>query len=357
MGRINRGYESFTQECFEALKNSDEFNLFLIKGGGKKTSNEIVLFNLHRNSSTGKLLAGLLKTNAYFIEQLSFLLSLVPLIIKKKPSLIYYSDFTIGSYLWHLRKRLKFSYKLLFANGAPNGPPYKTEDHVQQLLPVFYSIGVKSDGNKTKHTLLPYAFNIDAEKRKNVISNKHLIRQQLGFSASQKIVLSVGTINKQHKRMDYIVNEIALLSNDYFLIILGQYDNETDDIIKLAENKLKGRYLIKNVLHKEMDDYYIASDYFVLASLQEGFGRVTIEALSFGLSCIVHDYIVNHQVLREQGFYVDMRFKGELSNCLQTMNNNHCKNELIQAAYDNYSWDALKSKYVSMISKQLNQAN
>ena len=34
VGHVNRGYETFTRECFEALKADDRFDLFLFKGAG-----------------------------------------------------------------------------------------------------------------------------------------------------------------------------------------------------------------------------------------------------------------------------------------------------------------------------------
>jgi glycosyltransferase involved in cell wall biosynthesis len=280
------------------------------------------------------------------------------LIIKKNPSVIYYSDFATGSLLWHIRRFLKFKSRLLLANGAPIGPPFKTEDHVQQLLPVYYSIGIKSDGIASKYTLLPYGFNINTTERESRINDKERIRKESGFFTGQKLVLAVGTINTYHKRMDYIINELARLDESFFLIMLGQEEDETTDLIRLAKDKLPGRYVTKNVSHKETEDYYVAADYFVLASLTEGFPRVTIEALSFGLPCIVHDYIINRQVLQQYGIYIDMRFEGNLSAYLcKEAGHVFNKSDLIHAAHRLYSWEVLKDKYSLMIANQVNVNN
>lgn len=355
LGHINRGYESFTRECFDALKEATDFKIYLIKGGGKSIGSEIALPNLPRRKKTVQLLAKILPTDAYTIEQATFCISMLPLIITKKPAVIYYSDFTLGTYLWHLRKYLKFKYKLLFSNGAPNGPPFKTEDHVQQLLPVYLEQAIKQGAPAEMQTLLPYGFDIDIEERIGSINKKESIRKRLGFSPEQKIILSVGAINKHHKRMDYLIKEVAKLKGNYYLIILGQFEAETIGLIEIANRSLPGRFTITNVPYQDVKDYYIAADYFVLASLNEGFGRVLIEALSYGLPCIVHDYVNAKEVLGKYGNYVDMKEEGELTKYFNTKNTIINQESLVQAAHNLYSWDILKDRYLQMILQVANQ--
>jgi len=353
LGHINRGYESFTRECFDALKDTTEFKLYLIKGGGKSIGNEITLPNLPRRKKAAQFFSKLFPTDAYTIEQFTFCLSMLPLILIKKPAAIYYSDFTLGTYLWHLRKHLKFKYKLLFSNGAPNGPPFKTEDHVQQLLPVYLEQAILEGAPAFMQTLLPYGFNINIDERLNSISKKEVIRKRLGFASSQKVILSVGAVNKHHKRMDYIIEEVAKLGNDYFLVILGQFEAETPELSEMATVQLPGRFTIANVSYEQVKDYYVASDYFVLASLNEGFGRVLIEALSYGLPCIVHDYINAKQVLGNYGTYLNMKNKGELAQYFTKETVAIDKEKLIQTAYNRYSWNVLKNDYLKMICKHI----
>jgi 1,2-diacylglycerol 3-alpha-glucosyltransferase len=351
LGHINRGYESFTRECFDALKDTSEFNLHLVKGGGKSIGNEIALPNLPRRNKAAQFLAKILPTDSYTIEQATFCMAMLPLILTKKPAVIFYSDFTLGTYLWHLRKYFKFKYKLLFSNGAPNGPPFKTEDHVQQLLPVYLEQAIQQGAPASMQTLLPYGFDIDIRERINSIHQKAQVRKHLGLSPTQKVILSVGAVNKHHKRMDYLIEEIAKLGKEYYLVILGQFEAETAELQRLASEKLAGRFTIANVSFQQVKDYYIAADYFVLASLNEGFGRVLIEALSYGLPCIVHDYINAKQVLGENATYLDMRKKGNLMQFFKTENTTTDKELLIRAAAQLYSWNNLKNKYIYMICK------
>lgn len=354
LGHINRGYETFTRECFNELKTSPAFELFLLKGAGRSDRKEFKVFCAKRNTKFALFLAKITGKETYWIEQFTFLIGMLPYLIKYKPRVIYYSDFILGTFLFHLRRFLKFKYKLLFSNGAPNGPPYKTEDHVQQLLAIYAKEALEKGTPPDMQTLLPYGFNIDIEERFSAINKKEIARKALGFTHQQKIILSVGAINKHHKRMDYLINEVAKLPADYFLVILGQFEKETEELLNLAADKLTGRYLITSVAPEEIENYYIASDFFVLTSLKEGFGRVLIEALSYGLPCIVNKHPNAIGVLGEYGEFIDMESDGALASALLSEKNSFSKEERIEASYNLYSWDRLKEQYTDMITKLIN---
>ena len=154
VGHINRGYESFTVECFNALRDNTQFDLFLLKGGGKSDGLEIKIPCVKRGGRLNGLIFDITKKEKYWVEQLTFFFGMIPSIIKHKPKVIYYSDFILGTFLWHLRRFFKFKYKLLFSNGAPNGPPFTSMDHVQQLLPVYANLAIEQGVSPSMQTLL-----------------------------------------------------------------------------------------------------------------------------------------------------------------------------------------------------------
>ncbi|OCX54553.1 hypothetical protein BEL04_09970 [Mucilaginibacter sp. PPCGB 2223] len=351
VGHINRGYETFTIECFNELRSSPDFDLYLLKGAGPSADRELTIPCVERNSAAAARLAKATGHEKYWVEQFTFLIGMLPALIKYRPAVIYYSDFVLGTFLFHLRRFLKFKYKLLFSNGSPNGPPYKTEDHVQQLLAIYEQEGIKGGTPPEKQTLLPYGFAIGLDEHLEAISKKQDIRKALGLDPEKKIILSVGAINKHHKRMDYVVNEVAKLPDDYFLVILGQYEQQTQEIKDIAADKLKGRHLIANVPPDAVKKYYAASDYFVLGSLVEGFGRVIIEAQSYGLPCFVNDYVNAREVLGKYGEYVNMEADGALASALLSYKQQYSQQDRIEASYNLYSWDKLKQGYIDMIKK------
>lgn len=354
LGNINRGYESFTRECFDKLSEFKDFEIILFKGGGYSGNNEYKLFNLHRNSKLTVILSKIFGKNPYHIEQYSFFISLIPKIISYKPDIIYFSDFHLATLLWHLRKYINLNYKIIYRNGAPHRPPFTRMDHVQHLTPVSLKWALEYGENYEKHTFIPNCININ--KSINFLSDKekNLLREDLDLPRGKKIILSAGTINKSHKRMDYVIKEFAEIQNpDLFLQLLGQEDDESKKVKELAENILNPEgYSIKSVSKTEMPDYYKVSDVFVLASLNEAFGRVLLEAMSFGLPCIVHDYDIPRYILQDMGYYADLSKEGSLKELLITILNNEEKiqSKIIRRSkmYERFSWEKLIPEYLDM---------
>lgn len=352
LGRIKRGYESFTRECFEAIKCNSEFTIFLLKGAGENKDKELKVRNIHRNGKLAYLISKFSSLDSYTIEQFTFFLNLTFKIVKYKPSVIYYSDFELGTYLWHFNKWIKFKFKLLFSNGAPNSPPFTRMHHVQQLLPKYYYDAILADVPSSFQTLLPYGINIDVKKNLKKIEEKEKIKQRLKIPEKKKILITVGAINASHKRMDYVIEEFKKIENkeEYYLILLGQTTNETPVIFEIASSLPEKLYSIKEVDVSEVGNFLAIADYFILASLNEGLPRVLPEALSYGLLPIVHDYEISKQVLDKFGVFVNMRETGILSSAINQVSVSvFNKTEIINFAFGRYSWDVLTDKYINML--------
>jgi hypothetical protein len=58
--------------------------------------------------------------------------------------------------------------------------------------------------------------------------------------------------------------------------------------------------------------------------------------------------------LGQYGTYIDMEKEGALANCISNDENQFKKAELINAAYNIYSWDKLKAPYSDMITQLFN---
>ena len=109
----------------------------------------------------------------------------------------------------------------------------------------------------------------------------------VGLPVDRQIVISVGNVDRHHKRMDYLINEVASMPPPRpFVLILGAMDEGSPAIIAEGRQKLgDGGFAARSVPYEKVFRHYQAADCFALSSLREGFGRVYVEASMHGLPC------------------------------------------------------------------------
>ncbi|HEY9300372.1 MAG TPA: glycosyltransferase family 4 protein, partial [Phormidium sp.] len=283
-----------------------------------------------------------------------FFLSLIPYIHIERPDVLFFSDFVLGTMLWHWRRLNKLSYKLLFSNGAPNGPPFSRMDHVQHLTPTHYQMALDAGEPATKHSLIPYGIQINQEYTSLTQLERGVLRRKLNLPVDRPLILSVGAINKSHKRMDFLIQELARLPEPRpYLLLLGQIDAESQEIIQFGNQLLGTNYFqAKTVTFAEISNYYRIADLFVLASLNEGFGRVFLEAMMYGLPCLAHDYQITRFVLKDHGFFANFAIPGGLAVLIQQVlaqSQKDAKYYRHQSVYERFSWEKLRPAYIEML--------
>jgi len=356
LGRVRRGFESFTRECFDALAVETNIDIHLFKGGGTNNLRETVLWNLPRDRTITHWLATLIGRTPYFLEQATFTLSLLRHIHQHRPDVIYFSDGDIGTILCKYRRWATLDFKLLLSNGAPFFLPFLRDcDYVQQLTPGHFQRAMDAGWPEDRQELVPYAINTPAALEVLSALDNEALRNRLGLPRQRKIVLSVGAINTSHKRLDYLVEEIATLREPRpYLLMLGQREEESPQIQRQAEQQLGSEnFSIRTVSAEQMHEFYQVTDAFVLTSLREGFGRVFLEAMAHGLPCFAHDYEVSRFVLGEEGRFGDFQVAGSLARLLMaamtTSTDERDRQRRHASAYLRFSWEALVPAYRKMI--------
>lgn len=361
LGTTRRGYEVFFASLNRHLVHHAGLDVHLFKGGGGRQGNQRRVWNLPRRSAAARRLGEWLGVGdprlgrGYYIEQATFLLGLVPHLLAGRPDLVYFSDKNLGDLLARWRLASRQSFRLLFRNGGPYPPPYPRFDYVQQLTGPLRQAALAAGCPDSQQILLPAGFDITADFEPLGDAQRSLLRTRLGLPPERFVVLSVGALNATHKRLDYLVRELARLPEPRpYLVMLGQPDAETPGIVRLAEQTLgPAGFAHHSVPAEQVADYYRCADLFVLASLREGFGRVWVEALAHGLPSLAHDFPVARDVLGEHGRFADFTADGALAELIgQHLRTPHSP-ALARArhgqVYQRFSWDRLLPRYVDML--------
>ena len=353
VGLYNRGFESFCREGFDGLKNTPGLEAWLIKGAGERTEREIPVWCLPRTGRPARWLGRLFNRSPYAAEQWSSFFPIVWQIRRLRPQVIFYSDANLGFQLFFRRRWIGVPYRLLFSNGGPVSPPFDRTDYVQQVAPCFHAEALAFGEPAGKHFMVPYGIRVPAAPVHDPDA-KRALRARLGMPVERPVVLSVGAINRGHKRMHYVVEELARRPKPRpFLQLLGAMDEESPGVTDLAARLLEpDAWSVKSVPYEQVSDYYRAADVFVLGSLVEGFGRVYLEALMHGLPVIAHRHPVMEYVLGDEGRLADLSRPGELAGRLgrelKNEHNDQASWRRWESVRHRFSWPELAPRYHQM---------
>ena len=354
VGIFNRGIESFFRDSFDGLKNAmPGIEVRLLKGAGEADAREKRVWCLQRTSAPARLLGCLIRRNAYVAEQLSSFPFVAREIHRWKPDVVFYSDSNLGFQLYRWRRQIGVPFKLLFSNGGPCHPPFVRTDFVHQVAPFYLDEALRAGEPPEKHFFVPYGINVPGAPVSDP-AGKRGIRKKLGLPLDRPIVLSVGWISREHKRMDYVIEEMARLPEPRpFLQLLGAMDERSQEIVGLG-NRLLGmnNFAVASVSYEQVAEYYQAADCFVLASLKEGFGRVYLEAMMHGLAVIAHRHPVIEYVVGREGTLANLDQPGELTallpGALQSSGDAVAAQRRWQSVRDRFHWPVLAPAYQAM---------
>jgi glycosyltransferase involved in cell wall biosynthesis len=354
VGVFNRGIETFFREAFDGLRGLEGIEARLIKGGGEGTQDEKVARILPRTGRLAPMLGKLAGRNGYVVEQWTSLPSVVREIREFRPQVVYYSDANLGMLLYRLRRRIGVPFRLLFSNGGPCHPPFERTDFVHQVAPLYYDEALAAGEPAEKHIFVPYGINVPSAPPRCDPMAKREARRRLNLPVDRQIVLSVGWISATHKRMDYVVREVAALPSPRpFLMLLGTMDDSSREIVELAERLLGHEgFAARSAPYAEVAGYYRAADCFVLASFKEGFGRVNLESLMHGLPTAAHRHPVMGYVLGDQGILGDLTGAGGLAElipeAIASAGDALAARQRWDSVRKRFSWESLRSQYRDM---------
>lgn len=352
-----RGFETFARECFAALRDDARIDIELVKSSGKRAPGERIIPTFRRDRAVALVLGRARKVPPGRIEALAFGLALAPLIVRRRPDVIFLSEWDTARALAWLRSVSRMRFKLLLSNGSMAWTGFDHLDCVQQLTPGNYEYVMDRGGDPTRHVILPLGFQIPPELTVLSTNERNALRTQLGLPRERQIIVSVAAINRQHKRIDYVIEEVASLPEPRpFLLLVGQPEEDTPALRALARERLgESGHDIRTVPPDEVADLCRASDAFVLASLYEGLPRALVEAAALGLPCLVHSYPVTDYAVGPYGYSADLTRSGALAALISNHVESDVAPDRAQArhayVYDHFSWDRLRPRYIELLLK------
>ncbi len=361
---MNRGIESFFRECFDGLHplaGAAGIKLELVKGRGECREDEHRVWCLPRTGSAARTLGAMIRRSSYAVEQLSSLPGIIRRIRRERPDAILYSDGDMARWLYRLRGAIGVPFRLIYSNGAPMKAPFMYCDHVQQVTPFFLQQALDAGESPQRQLLAPYGIRVPAGDVQFDPKQQEQVRRELELPVDRQIVLSVGWISAYHKRMDYLIEEVASMASPRpFLVMLGAMDEKTPPILRLAREKLgQENFAARSVPYEQVARYYLAADVFTLCSLQEGFGRVFLEALMYGLPCAIHDHPVMRWVLANEGSFADLSQPGSLKKTLEEILTHPLASEAMsrrrRSVRERFAWESLAPAYFEMFHKAASQ--
>ncbi|HEX6457322.1 MAG TPA: glycosyltransferase [Thermoleophilaceae bacterium] len=355
-----RGFESFARDCFDAFRGDARLELELIKGSGPSGPGERALPTLRRDWAACRALSRLTGIRAFRYEHLSFGLSLQPVLLHRRPDVVFLSEWDTARALAAMRRLTRQRFKLLLSNGTFMSRGFDHLDHVQELTPAARDYVIQRGADPRRHTVLPLGFDIRPDFAPTSDEQRRALRERLRLPLDRAIVLSVAALNRYHKRLDYLIEEIAAIPAPRpFLLMLGQEEEETAQLRALARDRLgESGHAFRTVPAEEVADHCRASDVFVLASLAEMQGRALIESMATGLPTIAHDYSVSRFALGPEGIYADLSRRGRLAPLLAEPV--AYSSDPVRACarhryvYENFSWDRLRPRYVELFAAVAN---
>jgi glycosyltransferase involved in cell wall biosynthesis len=343
---VRRGYESCSRELFGAL--SGRANVTLFKGSGKRAENEVVV-PCSRRDWLGRILE---PNRAFYWEQVTFALALFPLLRAGKIDLVHFSENTVGNVLARLVRKAGLKVKLLQSNGGPLHPRhFRPEVNIHQVCQSSLDLALSYGISPGRMYLAPHG--IQSSQFSTTLSQAET-RRSFGIPIDKFVILSLAALNRTHKRLDYLIREVAAIRDSrFFLCMAGEPTSEQPELELLARQLLPGRHMFLSVPRAAVTQLLSSADLFVLASLQEGFGMVLLEALAAGVPVIAHQSEHFAWVLGEAGLLADLGLEGSLTCAIRRAaakpelraDLKLKGRELIMSRYD---WQVLAPRYLSM---------
>jgi len=341
-----RGYESFSRELFDAL--CGRMDVTLCKGSGKRRPGEVVVPCLRRDF----LARFMSPPRAFYWEQITFAVALIPYLLLHRVDLVHFSEGNMGNALARLVRWAGLRTRLLQSNGGPLHPrSFRPEVFIHQVMHDGLEQAIEWGISPARMHLEPYGIN---PGKFRLALQKQEAREKFGLPKDKFLILSLAALNCSHKRLDYLIGEVAALEDqNVFLCMAGEPDAETEALRELAGQLMPGRHAFMTVPRARIPELLTTADLFAHTAVHEGFGMVLLEACAAGVPVACHNSPRFQWIMGDAALYTDMSSSGALTGNLREVIIHEDKlrrlRDLGDARVESfYDWKVLAPRYIAM---------
>jgi 1,2-diacylglycerol 3-alpha-glucosyltransferase len=353
IGQTRRGYERYFSELFEQLKARVDVTLY--KGGGKPSAQEVVISHISRTGVLSRLFPDRFLYARYLLEFGTFGVGLIPHLAAGNFDLVHFIDPPLARTLHAGRRLTGRRYRLVFSNARPwSFDCSRWADHIHCINPGAFEEARQAglDGNRL--SLIPIGLDgagLECCESRDDLRRKYSVRPD------QLVVLSVTSLNRVHKRVDYLIEEAAAAGGNLLLWLDGNLHPDGDpSLLELASQKLGERFRHTHVPSDRIGELYRMADVFVSSAMVESFGMSIVEAMSCRLPVITHDSAHFRWLTGGRTRFVDMSAAGNLAASLREWMQQPATGadpRALEEAARRFDWSNVAGDYLQMYERAL----
>lgn len=356
-----RGIEAWAADTASALHDCGE-DVTLFRGSGSRSASYERLcpclargtyWNgvIQRHSPGSLWRFGL--TSAYDLEQASFAMNLVRR-LGRRFDIVHTQDPLLALALQWARRAGAVRAVTILGHGTEEPLEWLQKiEYVQHLAPHHLQEAKEAGYDREGWTAIGNFVDTEVFRPGGATA----VRRELGIAENAFLVLSVAAVKRHHKRIDYLIREVAEarkhISGEVALVVAGGSTGETEELIALARSELgDAAHVILNRSRRDMPALYRAADVFVLCSLKEMMPIAVLEAIASGLPALVSTHPVVGWMVGPGGDQVEMSRPGALAEGLLAYadagKRQRTGNAARRHAVRNFSREVIVERYLDM---------
>ncbi|MFO7957703.1 MAG: glycosyltransferase family 4 protein [Candidatus Brocadiia bacterium] len=361
LGHVARGIETWAADTAAALHGRGA-RVTLFRGSGRpRRPYERTVPCLRRAGAANRRLNRLLPApawhlglgNAYDIEQTTYALNLMPM-LGRRFDVVHTQDPLVALMLQRARRARLVRAPAILAHGTEEPLEWLQRiEFVQHLAPQHLEEARRAGYDRPGWTAIGNFVDTDRFRP----GRDDELRAGLDVPARACVVLSVAAVKRHHKRVDYLIEEVARFREracpDAFLLVAGAETGDSGALVTQARERLghSARFLL-NQPRERMPRIYRTADVFALCSLKEMMPIALLEATAAGLPALVSTHPVVGWMAGPGGRQVEMDRPGALAEALEEFTDPDRRREVGRAArrhaVENFGKEAIVKQYLEM---------